>query len=133
MPVKVEFENKGARIHFERTLREKCDIRPSISLPTGIRKAQTAFYNELKNKYNDYIIMTRPDTTSLSFFAFAKKDGEQGWTKLDDIKIFDPASLRDTGNVNTNHRTVPTSAASHGQATGGAHGGGDTHEEQLEY
>ena len=76
MPVKVEFENKGARIHFERTLREKCDIRPSISLPTGIRKAQTAFYNELKNKYNDYIIMTRPDTASLSFFAFAKKDGE---------------------------------------------------------
>ena len=76
MPVKVEFENKGARIHFERTLREKCDIRPSISLPTGIRKALTAFYNELKNKYNDYIIMTRPDTASLSFFAFAKKDGE---------------------------------------------------------
>ena len=77
--------------------------------------------------------MTRPDTASLSFFAFAKKDGEQGWTKLDDIKIIDPASLRDTGNVNTNLRIVPTSAASHGQATGGAHGGGDTHEEQLEY
>ena len=48
MPVKIEFENKGARIHFECTMREKCDIRPSISLPTGIRKAQTTFYNELK-------------------------------------------------------------------------------------
>ena len=87
----------------------------------------------LKHKYNDYIILTRPDTASLSFIAFAKKDGEQGWTKLDDTKTIDPASLRDTGNVNTNLRIVPTSAASHGQATGGAHGGGDTHEEQLEY
>ena len=71
MPVKVEFENKGARIHFERTLHEKCDIRPSISLPTGIRRAQTGFYNELKHKYNDNIILTRPDTASLSFIAFA--------------------------------------------------------------
>ena len=87
MPVKVEFKNKGARIHFVRTLHKKCDIGPSISLPTGIRKAQTAFYNELKHKYNDY----------------------------------------------NNYRIVPTSAASHGQATGGAHGGGDTHEEQLKY
>ena len=77
--------------------------------------------------------MTRPDTTSLSFIAFAKKVGEQGWTKLDNTKTIDPASLPDTGNVNTNLRIVPTSAASHGQATGGAHGGGDTHEEQLEY
>ena len=133
MTVKVEFESKGARIHFEGTLREKCDIRPSIFLPTGIRRAQTAFYNKLKHKYNDYIILTRPDTASLSFIAFTKKDGEQGWTKLDDTKTIDPASLRDTGNVNTNLRIVPTSAASHGQATGGAHGGGDTHEEQLEY
>ena len=48
MPVKIEFENKGARLHFERTLREKCDIRPSISLPTGICKVQTAFHSELK-------------------------------------------------------------------------------------
>ena len=48
MPVKIEFENKGARLHFECTLREKCDICPSISLPTGIRKVQTAFHTELK-------------------------------------------------------------------------------------
>ena len=67
--------------------------------------------------------MTGPDTTSLTFIAFAKKDGEQGWTKLDDIRTIDPASLRDTGNVNTNHCIVPTSAAPNGQATGGAHGG----------
>ena len=71
MTVKVEFESKGARIHFEGTLREKCDIRPSIFLPTGIRRAQTGFYNELKHKYNDNIILTRPDTASLSFIAFA--------------------------------------------------------------
>ena len=63
-------------------MREKCDIRPSISLPTGIRKAQTTFYNELKEKYAGYIVMTRPDTQSLSFVAFAKKDGEKGWTRL---------------------------------------------------
>ena len=117
MPVKIEFENKGARIHFERTMREKCDIRPSISLPTGIRKVQTAFYNELKEKYAGYIVMTRPDTQSLSFVAFAKKDGEKGWTKLDDTRNIDPASLRDTGNVN--NRITPMSTGLLDQATGG--------------
>ena len=96
---------------------EKCDIRPSISLPTGIRKAQTAFQNELKQKYDGYIIMTRPDTPSLSFIAFAKKDGEKGWTKLDDVKPIDPAAVRDNGNDNANRRIVPTASASQGQAT----------------
>ena len=110
-------ENKGARIHFERTMREKCDIRPSISLPTSIRKAQTTFYNELKEKYAGYIVMTRPDTQSLSFIAFAKKDGEKGWTRLDDTRNIDPASLRNTGNENI--RTTPMSTGQLGQATGG--------------
>ena len=130
MPVKVEFENKGARIHFERTLREKCDIRPSISLPTGIRNAQTAFHNELKQKYEGYIIMTRPDTPSLSFFAFAKKDGEKGWTKLDDVRPIDPAAVRDNRNDNANRRIVPTSHVPQGQATGGATARGDNMDQE---
>ena len=130
MPVKVEFENKGARIHFERTLREKCDIRPSISLPTGIRNAQAAFHNELKQKYEGYIIMTRPDTPSLSFFAFAKKDGEKGWTKLDDVRPIDPAAVRDNRNDNANRRIVPTSHVQQGQATGGATARGDNMDQE---
>ena len=120
MPVKIEFENKGARLHSERTLREKCDIRPSISLPTGIRKVQTAFHTELKQKYEGYIIMTRPDTPSMSFIAFAKKDGEKGWTRLDDVRAIDPASVRDNSNDNSNRRIVPTATAPLGQASGGA-------------
>ena len=130
MPVKVEFENKGARIHFERTLREKCDIRPSISLPTGIRNAQAAFHNELKQKYEGYIIMTRPDTPSLSFIAFAKKDGEKGWTKLDDVRPIDPAAVRDNRNDNANRRIVPTSHVPQGQATGGAAARGDNMDQE---
>ena len=111
MPVKIEFENKGARLHFECTMREKCDIHPSISLPTGIRKAQTAFHTEFKQKYDGYIIMTRPDTPSLSFMAFAKKDGEKGWTRLDDVRAIDPASVQDNSNNNTNRRIVLTATA----------------------
>ena len=109
---------------------KKCDIRPSISLPTSIRKAQTAFQNELKQKYDGYIIMTRPDTPSLSFIAFAKRDGEKGWTRLDDVKPIDPASVRDNGNNITHRRIVPTPTAQSGQATGGATARGDTFEQE---
>ena len=132
MPVKIELENKGSRLHFERTLPEKCDIRPSISLPTGIRKAQTAFHTELKQKYEGYIIMTRPDTPSMSFIAFAKRDREKGWTRLDDVRAIDPASVRDNSNNNTNRRIVPTATAPLGQASGGSMSTGDM-QDQEEY
>ena len=132
MPVKIELENKGSRLHFERTLPEKCDIRPSISLPTGIRKAQTAFHTELKQKYEGYIIMTRPDTPSMSFIAFAKRDREKGWTRLDDVRAIDPASVRDNSSNNTNRGIVPTATAPLGQASGGAMSTGDM-QDQEEY
>ena len=77
MPVKFEFEDKGSRIHFERTLSEKCDVRPSMSLPKGICTAQTAFYNKLKALFPRCLVMTRPDVDSLLVIALVKNDGDR--------------------------------------------------------
>ena len=74
--------------------------------------------------------MTRPDTPSLSFIAFAKKDGEKGWTKLDDVRPIDPAAVRDNRNDNANRRIVPTSHVPQGQATGGAAARGDNMDQE---
>jgi len=48
MPIKLEFEDKGARIHFERTIRAQCGIRATMSLPKPIRDAQSKFYKLIK-------------------------------------------------------------------------------------
>ena len=64
--------------------------------------------------------MTRPDTPSMSFIAFAKKDGEKGWTRLDDVRAIDPASVRNNSNDNTNRHIVPTVTAPLGQESSGA-------------
>ena len=112
LPVKLEFEDKGARIHFERTLREKCDIRASMSLPKGIRAAQTSFYKELKELYPDQIVMTRPDVATLSFVALVKKDGEKTWVRTSDTRPIDPSALTDT-------RTNPPPPQLSSVATGG--------------
>ena len=95
MPVKFEFEDKGSRIHFERTLHERCDVRPSMSLPKGIRTAQTAFYNELKALYPGCLVMTRPDVDSLSFIALVENDGDRCWTQVSNTKLIDPSCLRE--------------------------------------
>ncbi len=34
MPVKLEFQNRNNRIHFEKTLRKHCNLKATISLPT---------------------------------------------------------------------------------------------------
>jgi hypothetical protein len=34
MPIRLEFEDRGSRIHFERTIRAQCGIRATMSLPS---------------------------------------------------------------------------------------------------
>ena len=96
MPVKLSFEDRSERIHFERTLREKCGIRATISLPYGVREEQKKFHNLLKEKYSDQLVMSRPDSNKLAFIAFTKTDGDRQWTKVNDTFPIDPACLHRT-------------------------------------
>ena len=55
MPVLLEFEDRNVRQHFDRTMREKCGVRPSMSLPASIRNVQKALHANLKAAYPDMI------------------------------------------------------------------------------
>jgi hypothetical protein len=81
LPIKLEFEDRGARIHFERTMRERCGIRASMSLPQPVRDAQKKFLESLKPSYPDQIVVVRVDTQKLRFNAFHKVDGAPEWIR----------------------------------------------------
>jgi hypothetical protein len=97
MPVKLTFDDKGGRLHFERTLREKCGVRSTISLPIGVREEMKKFQTDLKTKYPEKLVMTRPDSEKLCFIAFLKTDGDRSWTLAPEQAAIDPACLNYTG------------------------------------
>ena len=93
MPVRLEFEDRGGRLHFERTMRDKCGIKATMSLPLGLRVAQKASLATLKREYPDKICMIRPDVESLSFVAMIKNDGDKKWVTLPNKLPIDPDCL----------------------------------------
>lgn len=86
--VKLEFPDRGARIHFERTIREKCKIRASMSLPPGIRTEAEKYRQTLLSKFPGEIVMVRAESEGLQFAGLHKKDGEGKWIRdTDTCKI----------------------------------------------
>ena len=81
LPVKLEFPDRGSRIHFERTMREKCKIRASMSLPPGIRKEAEKYRQTLLTKFPGEIVMVRAESEGLRFAGFHKRDGEGKWIR----------------------------------------------------
>jgi len=79
MPIKLEFDDRNSRIHFERTMLAQCNLRASISLPKPVRKAQNKFHDLIREKYPDEITMVRTDTLKLTFIAFHKAEGGPKW------------------------------------------------------
>ena len=79
MPIKLEFDDRNSRIHFERTMLDKCNIKASMSLPKPVRTALNKFHDNLKIRYPDEITMARVDTYKLRFIAFHKEDGGPKW------------------------------------------------------
>ena len=81
MPIKLEFPDRSSRIYFERVMREKCNIRASMSLPPGIRKAAETCRRNLLPSYPDEMVMVRAESDGQKFVAFHKRDGEPKWTR----------------------------------------------------
>jgi hypothetical protein len=77
MPIKFKFDDKNTRMHFERTVKNNCNLRAVMSLPKAIREEQSAFVKALKDRYPGKIITARPDLTTLHFVAFRKGDKEK--------------------------------------------------------
>jgi hypothetical protein len=81
MPIKFKFEDRNTRLHFERTVKNCCNMRAVMSLPKPIRDEQTAFVKALRDRYPGKIITARPDLATLHFVAFFKGDKEKRWEK----------------------------------------------------
>ena len=93
MPVRLEFEDRSGRLHFERTMREKCGLKASMSLPLGMRVVQRAATAAVKREYPGMVAMVRPDVDSLSFVALVKREGEKKWNTLPNKMPIDPDCL----------------------------------------
>jgi hypothetical protein len=81
MPVRLDFPDRNTRIHFEKTLRKHCGLKATMSLPFQIRKYQSLFLNALRGRYAGRAISARPDTSTMSFVAFMKKEDGSGWAR----------------------------------------------------
>jgi hypothetical protein len=81
MPIKFKFEDRNTRLHFERTVKNVCNLRAVMSLPKPIRDEQTAFVKALRSRYPGKIVTARPDLATLRFVAFYKGDKEKRWEK----------------------------------------------------
>jgi hypothetical protein len=95
MPIKLVFEDKGARIHFERTIGARSGLRATMSLPKNIRKAQAAFHDEIRKRYPNEITMVKVDTGRLCFTALHKVDGGPKWLPCTEVRSIPFNILRD--------------------------------------
>jgi hypothetical protein len=84
MPIKIKFDDRNSRLHFERTIKAQCGLRAVMSLPKTIREEQQLFVRALRERYPDEAVTARPDIASLHFVAFRKKQNEKRWTRCDE-------------------------------------------------
>jgi hypothetical protein len=113
MPVKVKFEDKNARIHFETTARKYCDLKASISLPKPIRIEQAAFLRAVRERYPGKIVTARVDVRSLSLVALWKEDKEKVWNTCDETVKLCPGALLPDYIPRTVFELAPTVVAPH--------------------
>jgi hypothetical protein len=81
MPIKLKFEDRNSRLHFERSIKSTCGLRAVMSLPKNIRDEQSLFAKALRERYTDEMITVRPDIGSLHFIAFKKRATDKRWTR----------------------------------------------------
>jgi hypothetical protein len=81
MPIKMVFPDRNSRIHFERTMREKCKIKASMSLPNGFRKEAEKVRKAALEQFPGEIVMVRAESDTHTFAIFHKKDGEGKWVR----------------------------------------------------
>jgi hypothetical protein len=81
MPVKLKFDDRSSRLHFEKSIKYHCGLRAVMSLPKPIREEQALVARALRDRYPGDMITVRPDIGSLHFVAFRKKATERRWSR----------------------------------------------------
>jgi hypothetical protein len=96
MPIKFKFDDRSTRIHFEKTMREVCNLRAGISLPKPVRLEQAAFLSALREKYPTDAITVRPDIGAAALYALRKAGGEGGWINCPERMVLSPGIMLPT-------------------------------------
>jgi hypothetical protein len=96
MPVKFKFDDRNTRIHFEKTMRDVCNLRAGISLPKPVRLEQAAFLSALKEKYPNDAITVRPDIGAAALYALRKVGGEGSWINCQERLVLSPGIMLPT-------------------------------------
>jgi hypothetical protein len=93
MPVKLRFDDRDARINFERQIKKNCGLRSVMSLPKQIRVEQAAFQKALKERYPGDFVMVRPDSRTLRLVSYRKVGGEGKWERGQEEIALNPGTM----------------------------------------
>jgi hypothetical protein len=93
MPIKMKFEDRDARINFEKQLKTHAGLRSVMSLPKPIRVEQAALQKALKELYPNDFIMVRPDTRTLRLVSYRKVGGEGRWERGQEEVALNPGTM----------------------------------------
>jgi hypothetical protein len=93
MPVKMKFEDRDARINFEKQLKSHAGLRSVMSLPKPIRIEQSALQKALKDLYPDDYIMVRPDSRTLRLVSYRKVGGVGKWERGMEEVALNPGTM----------------------------------------
>jgi hypothetical protein len=93
MPVKVKFEDRDARINFEKQVKNTAGLRAVMSLPKPIRVEQSAFQKALRDRYKSDFIMVKPDPRTLRLISFRKEGGEGKWFRGEEELALPPGIM----------------------------------------
>jgi len=128
MPIKLKFDDRSARINFERSIQTNCGLRATMSVPAPIRTEQAAFGKAVRARYPNEIVMVRPDIEALELVAFHKEDGGKRWLRCQEtlpipyeillptytprqIVVLPPLPFKATGDDNEMDETVDGATA----------------------
>jgi hypothetical protein len=110
MPIRFEFASKSGRTNFERTMRDCCGARAVQSYPEPIRKEMAVFRKALQERYQDEIVMVKPDLNTLCLVAYKKVDRAPKWEDCEETHAI-PLGIMLPGYTSPNMIRLPEVAS----------------------
>ena len=111
IPVKLVFDDANTRIHFERTVRAKCDLRATVSLPKPLYDLQKKINTEAREAHPGKYVSVRHCSKTLSFIV-STRAAEPGnkWSIVSSHQI-DPAVMVGAAQRVIYHNSAPATEA----------------------
>ncbi len=111
IPVKLVFDDANTRIHFERTVRAKCDLRATVSLPKPLYELQKKINTEARTAHPGKYVSVRHCSKTLSFIVSTRAEGTGSKWTVSSSHPIDPAVMIGAQNRTIYHDNAPTTEA----------------------